>query len=117
MARLKKENNTMKYVIGASVVALLVATAAVASYMTRENMQPDRVIVKHQQTSGQGVQVARRDCDDGNIIGTIGGGIAGGALGSEVGSGRGQTAATIGGTLGGAYLGKKYIPTNNATCN
>lgn len=116
MARTKKETRTVHYAIGAAAIALLIATAAVAAYITHEAAEPERVIVKHQPVS-QNVQMARRDCNDGNIIGTVGGAVAGGALGSNVGSGRGKTAATIGGTLGGAYLGQKYIPTNNATCN
>jgi uncharacterized protein YcfJ len=111
--------NTHKKLIGAGIAILLITgTAAVASYATRESLQPKSEITaqnKQQQVAAAPVAEPPR-CDDGNIVGTIAGGAAGGVIGSQVGKGSGKTAATIGGVIGGAYLGNQVIPTRNVTC-
>jgi uncharacterized protein YcfJ len=116
--------------IGAAIALAITATAAIASYTTREALQAQAEsdgAAKHakaahhprqeqKMASAQPQQPVRQRCDDNNIIGTAAGGIGGGVVGSQFGSGSGKTAATIAGVLGGAYLGNQYIPTRNATC-
>jgi outer membrane lipoprotein SlyB len=112
-------------IVGVAVVLLLVATAAVASYTTRESLEPKTVAQAPTPTphkpyqkmaAAQPQQPAQPACDDKNIVGTVGGGVAGGLVGSQIGKGSGKTAATIGGVVGGAYLGNQYLPTRNVTC-
>ena len=111
-----------KKLLGAGIVVflLIAGTAAVASYVTQESLQPKKelnaqTVQPHNQKLAAAQPVQPR-CDDSNIVGTIVGGAGGGIVGSQVGKGSGKTAATIGGVLGGAYLGNQYIPTRNVTC-
>jgi uncharacterized protein YcfJ len=118
--------------IGAAIVLAITATAAIASYTTREVIQAKtdnniqagqsaKTAQHHPKQQGQKLasaapqQPAQR-CDDNNIVGTAAGGVGGGVVGSQFGRGSGKTAATIAGVIGGAYLGNQYIPTRNVTC-
>jgi len=112
---------------GATVILLMAGAAAIASYTTRESLQPQTETnnlpippqpQKQPQriAAAQPVQPAQPRCDDSNIVGTVAGGAVGGIAGSQIGNGSGKTAATIGGVLGGAFLGNRYIPTRNVTC-
>lgn len=110
-----------KQLIAVSAVAILLmaGTAAVASYMTREALQPQaesKTQAKQQPARVASAQPAQPRCNDNNIVGTVAGGAVGGILGNQVGKGSGKTAATIGGVLGGAYVGNQVIPTRNVTC-
>lgn len=120
-------NKQTKTTVGIVAAALLLftATAAIASYVTRETMKPAAVAstpakTKYKEVAqAQPVQhaaPAQPKCDDSNIVGTAVGGVAGGIAGNQIGNGKGKTVATIGGVLGGAYLGNQYIPTRNVTC-
>ena len=126
------ENKTVFIAAGAAVL-LMGASAAVASYYTRESVAPTQQTAiapqPAQVTSQSGTgpapvhrrhvasaRPAQPACDDNNIVGTLAGGVGGGVVGSQFGKGHGNTAATIGGTLGGAYLGNQVIPTRNVTC-
>lgn len=114
--------------VGAAVILLMAGAAAVASYTTRESLQPkaetNNLPVQPQPkkqpqriAAAQPMQQpAQPRCDDKNIVGTVAGGAVGGIAGSQIGNGAGKTAATIGGVLGGALLGNQYIPTRNVTC-
>lgn len=112
-------------------VAVLVLFAAGASaFVTKQSLTPDKTVVQktaskkvakkeqivwnEQRPAPQQQQQVR--CNDGNIVGAVLGGVGGGIAGNQFGKGNGKTAATIGGTLGGAYVGGKYIPTQNVTC-
>lgn len=114
-------NATNKKLIGIGVGAVLLvgATAAIASYMTRQSLTPDAEITA-QAPPPQKVAAAQPPpqprCDDKNIVGTIAGGAAGGVIGNQIGKGSGKTAATVGGVVGGAVLGNQFIPTRNVTC-
>lgn len=117
----------------AGVIALMGATAAIASYATRESMKPESVAtVEVQQPvkthraaatserrvayNPQPTAVQQPACNDNNIVGTIAGGAAGGLLGSQIGKGNGKTAAAVAGAIGGGMVGNKYMPTHNITC-
>jgi uncharacterized protein YcfJ len=124
--KMSKKQKTL--LAGVTVVLLLAGTAALASYITkeqlaREELKAEQVMpVKKSQpkpaasTQPQQMASAQPQCDDGNLLGYLAGGAAGGVLGSQVGKGSGKTAATIGGVIGGAYLGGQHLPTRNATC-
>lgn len=109
---------------GAGVILLMAGAAAVASYATRESLQPkekETVAASQPVAKKQPQQVAQAQpqqprCDDKNIVGTVAGGAAGGLVGSQIGHGAGNTAAIIGGVAGGALLGNQFIPTRNVTC-
>lgn len=122
---MKSTNKTILATV--AVIAAILASAAAASYYTRENIQANNdVPVKHvaqQHTAPAShpqhmaqAQPAQPACNDHNVVGVVAGGAAGGILGHQLGKGAGNTAATIGGTLGGAYLGQQYIPTQNVAC-
>ena len=102
--------------IGGGAALLLAGTAAIASYETRNSMQPQAVATAPPQPAPQQHASGPPPCNDKNIVGTLAGGVAGGVLGNQVGRGSGKTVATVGGALGGAYLGNQYIPTRNVTC-
>lgn len=114
-----------KYVAGGALAVLALAGVALASVYVADSVgdapkqQEARVVNNQRYAAAQPVaqQPQRVECDDNNIVGTIGGGLAGGLIGAQFGSGSGQTAATVGGALGGAALGNKYIPTRGATCD
>lgn len=114
------QNSHKKIGIIAGVILFAASAAAIASYVTRESLQPKpQLNAQSVQPQNQKVALAQPPqprCDDSNIVGTIAGGAAGGVVGSQVGKGSGKTAATIGGVIGGAYLGNQYIPTRNVTC-
>lgn len=115
-----------KYMMGgAAAVVAIIATAAGAAYIATDMSDQPTQQVRATNSGAQYAraepvsqpQPARVECDDNNIVGTIGGGIAGGVIGSQFGSGSGRTVATTAGALGGAALGNKYIPTRGATCD
>ena len=110
-----------------TIVLLMGAVAAAASYTTRESLKPEvagtvpasqpRVRTERKYSQAQKpAQPAQPQCNDSNIVGTLAGGAVGGIAGSQIGHGNGKTAATIGGALGGAVLGNQFIPTQNVTC-
>jgi uncharacterized protein YcfJ len=122
-----KRNNAI--ILGSAVVALVLMTAGASAYITREAATPEKTVtqnhvVTHERISWKEPAPApapaqaqpQANCDDGNIVGNVLGGVGGGIAGSQLGKGKGKTAATIGGTLGGAYVGGKFIPTQNVTC-
>ena len=110
--------------LAAGIFALVIVTASASALMLRDpgppDVEPAAGAVKEEVTwnepPAQPAQQPAVNCDDGNIVGMIAGGVGGGLVGSQIGDGDGQTAATIGGAIGGAYLGKEYLPTQNATC-
>ena len=121
--------NKKAMMLGAAAMLVLGATAAIASYATKQSLEAPVVIekteqplpaqksaVKHRAPATNNQQQVAQDCDDGNIVGAVAGGALGGIAGSQLGGGSGKTVATIGGVLGGAYLGKEYINANGVTC-
>ncbi len=126
-----------KRIIGSGVatIVVLAATAAIASYATRESIESspiktEQAVIEHHTQAHQEQRLASTEparqpvqhtaanppCDDKNIVGTVGGAAAGGLVGSQIGHGTGKTVAVIGGVLGGGYLGNQYIPTRNVSC-
>jgi uncharacterized protein YcfJ len=101
---------TVSLVLGA--ILLVAATAGASIYYTKEQSQPEHVVVVNHTARNIAVK-----CNDGNIAGKAVGGVGGGVIGSLAGKGNGKTAATIAGTLGGAYIGGKELPLQNVTCN
>ena len=124
----RKGKNIMVITLGA--LALIAATAGASVLITHHvltndqpsaqaNAAPAKTVVAHHENihwNRQAAAPAKPACNDHNIVGDVVGGVAGGVVGNQVGKGKGNTAATIGGTLGGAYLGNKFIPTDNVTC-
>lgn len=113
-----------KYMLGGALAVIALAGTAVGgAYIARDGESQPKQQARIVNTGAQyaraqpAPQPARVECDDNNIVGTIGGGIAGGVIGAQFGSGSGRTVATTAGALGGAALGNKYIPTRGATCD
>lgn len=119
-------STTTRYLAaGAGIVVLMIGTAALSSYLTRSTLEEKpvaqttaakRAHPQQQRVASAQPQSANPACDDGNLVGTLAGGAAGAAVGNQFGKGNGKTVATVGGLVGGAYLGQRYMPTQNATC-
>lgn len=132
-----KKTNIALLVLAA--IGLIAVTATASAYLTKENLNGDKVAVtdtKPVKGYGTNKRVSSNEeihwnntqpaagnpapqrvrCDDGNIVGTVVGAAAGGLAGHQIGSGNGQTAATVAGVVGGAYLGNRYVPARGVTC-